>query len=242
MGRNLDYFDHGVGEYASILVHYRPEGKIPFVTVTWAGIVNGWTLLSLKGIVVSNNTAFGARKESLEGISTCFLLRYVAERAGSLDEGIALVRQAKRACGTNMLIAAGRPPGGAILEFDSERVMVRRPTRGFVGAANSFLSLYDKDVEGEVFHGGRLGCVQNLVDGRRGRLGLSDNLAGAEGVPITTMNLHSAMIDATNLRITVAMGRIPAYRLPYRAFRLTERRLVAEEEVDSADGKAAEGE
>ena len=85
VGRNLDYFDHGVGNYASILAHYRPTGRIPFVTVTWVGVANGWTLLNEKGIVCSNNTALGDGKHSLEGISTCYLLRVVAENAAELD-------------------------------------------------------------------------------------------------------------------------------------------------------------
>ena len=33
--------------------------------------VDGWTLLNEKGIVVSNNTAFGGRAQSLAGVSTC---------------------------------------------------------------------------------------------------------------------------------------------------------------------------
>jgi hypothetical protein len=230
VGRNFDYFDQGVGEYARLLAHYRPKGKIPFVTVTWAGVINGWTLLSERGIVCSNNTAFGARSNSLEGISTCFLLRTVAERARSVDEGVALVRKGPRACGTAMLIASGRPPNAAIVEFDHDRIAVIRPKDGFVGAANSFQSLYqeerdwgDADASG---YWGRLGAAYEVVQEHRGRLDTAANPAGADGVPIVGMNLHSANIDATNRRLAVAMGRIPACELPYKTFRLTDHGLV----------------
>ena len=137
VGRNFDYFDEGVGEYASIIAHYRPEGRIPFVTLTWAGVINGWTLLNAKGIVTSNDTAFGTKEQSLEGISTCFMLRVVAERASTVAEGVELIRKGPRACGTAILVASGTPPDAALVEFDHGKIAVRRPERGFVGAANS---------------------------------------------------------------------------------------------------------
>ena len=234
-GRNFDYFDEGVGEYASLLAHYRPAGRIPFVTVTWAGVINGWTLLNARGIVTSNNTAFGARSNSLEGISTCFLLRVVAERAATVAQGIELVRKGPRACGTNMLIASGRPPDGVLCEFDHARLIVRRPDKGFIGAANGYFKLY-QEPEGDspLWTGGlspywgRIGTARDLAFKARGRIDFSANIAGAAGVPIEGMNLHSVTIDATALRLKVAMGAIPACKRPYKAFRLTRSGLVAD--------------
>jgi len=226
VGRNFDYFYSGVAKYASILAYYRPKGRIPFVTVTWAGIINGWTLLSEKGIVASNNTAYGI-SDSLEGISTCFMLRYVVERATTVDEGIRLVRKGPRACGTCVLIASGNPPDGALLEFDHKKFTVRRPKRGFVGADNSFLKLY-RGRETDPSEWSRIGTARDLALASKGRLDFSSNIAGAPGVPLAGINLHSVMIDATNLRLKVAMGEAPACALPYRAFRLTPKGLVAD--------------
>ena len=59
-----------------------------------------------------------------------------------------------------------------------------------------------------------------------GRVTLDSNLAGTAGVPIESMNLHCANIDVTGRIISLAMGRIPAYRLPFRRFRLTAEGLV----------------
>lgn len=232
VGRNLDYFDEGVSEYAAILAYYHPTGKTPFVTVTWAGIINGWTLLNTKGIVVSNNTAFGSRSDSLEGISTCFLLRYVVENSASVEEGIKTVQRAPRTCGTNMLIASGNPPDAVILEFDHAAVKVRRPREGFVGAANGFLDLY-RDETAPYY--GRIEVAYNLVQKLKGSITIADNIAGAAGVPISSMNLHSAMIDATNLRLRIAMGGIPACKRAYRAFRLTAAGIASDEHPKSGN-------
>jgi len=227
VGRNLDYFDNGVGEYASVLAHYRPDGKIPFVTVTWAGIINGWTLLSAKGIAVSNNTPFGRQSQSLEGMSTCFLLRHLAEHATSVEQGVALAAKAKRSCGTVVLIASGDPPDAAIVEFDATAFVVRRAENGFVGGSNGFLALH-RDEPGEYY--GRIGRALELAEMHGGRVTLGTNIAGAEGVPIESMNLHCATIDAGALKLRVAMGRIPAYRLPFKTFRFTPGGLVADAE------------
>jgi len=228
VGRNFDYFYSGVAEYASILAYYKPKGRHAFVTVTWAGVINGWTLLSERGIVASNNTAYGI-SDSLEGISTCFLLRYVAERAKTVDEGVALVRKGPRACGTCVLIASGNPPDAALIEFDHKRIAVRRPKDGFVGADNSFLRLY-LERERAPSEWSRIGKAEVLARAARGGLDFSCSLAGADGVPMRGINLHSAMIDATSLRLKVAMGATPACDQPYRAFRLTPKGLAAEPE------------
>ena len=106
------------------------------------------------------------------------------------------------------------------------RIAVRRPDRGFVGAANSYFELYAKDPDP---YWGRIGAARDLA--MKGELDFSANLAGAEGIPIVGMNLHSVTIDATALRLKVAMGRIPACNLPYRAFRLTKDGLAAEPDV-----------
>ena len=224
VGRNFDYFDHGVGDYASLLVYYRPEGKIPFVTVTWAGVINGWTLLNEKGIVTANDTAYG-KTNSLEGISTCFLLRHIAENVSTVDEGIELVKRSKRSCGTAVLVASGNPPDGAIVEFDAAEVAVRRLKDGFVGADNRFDKLYDP---GPRFWGGRLGEVKDLVKKHRGRITLATEIADADGVPIDGMNLHCVTVDAGKRILRVAMGGIPAYKRPFKTFRLTGKGLTPE--------------
>jgi len=240
VGRSFEYFDNGVGDYASLLAYHRPKGRNAFVTVTWAGVINGWTLLNEKGVVCSNNTAFGAKSQSLQGISTCNMLRYVAERASTVAEGVELVRKGPRACATIMLVASGHPPDGAILEFDHEGIVVRRPEGGFVGAANSYFKLYQEERADADPYWGRIKAARDLALGSKGQLDFSRNLGGAEGVPIVSMSLHAVTIDATALRLKVAMGRIPACELPFKAFRLTKGGLVADPEANQAPRRAEE--
>ena len=225
-GRNLDYWDSGVGEYAAILMHVKPDRGHAFLTVTWAGIINGWTLMNEKGLVTANNTSGGDC--ALEGISTCFLLRKVAQYASTVDEGIAIVEKEPRACGTNMLIAGGSQPDAAMVEFDHGAVAVRRAERGYVLAANSFRVLHERRLSDSIpFTSSRYAALEKLIREHHGSIDRTMNFAGAEGVPLS-FNLHSDLLFPKDLIIRVSMGKTPAYKYPYVGFRMTPDGVVAE--------------
>ncbi len=225
-GRNLDFWDAGVSEYGAILMHAKPDNGHAFVTVTWCGIINGWTLMNEKGIVTANNTAYGGTN-SLEGISTCFMLRKVAQYAATVNEGIDIVKKGPRACGTNMLIAGGNPPDAAIVEFDHEKVVVRRADRGYVLAANSFLALHREGLADDYFGLlGRYATLEELIKKHHGKIDRTMNFAGAEGVPMSC-NLHSALLFPADLTFRVSMGKTPAYKEEYRSFRMTKDGVVS---------------
>jgi len=228
-GRNMDYWDYGASEYAAILVHYRPADGYRFLTCSWAGIINGWTTLNERGIVCSNNSAYGAA-DSLEGLSTCFMVRKVAQFAGSVEAGIEIVRTTPRACGTNLLIAGGDPPDAAIVEYDHEQVIARRARNGWVVADNSFLALgrpeYDPEDPPEPSEWSRAGTLAALIREHYGRIDRSMNFAAAPGVPIRSMNLHSALLFPAERIMYVSMGACPAADHPYHGFRLAPHGVV----------------
>src|SRR6185503_475250 len=111
----------------------------PFVTIGYAGILNGWTALNADGLFACNNTLFSG-KDALEGISTCFLLRKIVERGRTVEDGVRIISLGPRACTTGMLVA-GRNAAGAwdarFVEFDHESVAVVEPTHGVVLSTNS---------------------------------------------------------------------------------------------------------
>lgn len=229
VGRNMDFWDHGIAEYGMVLLHYTPDRGLPFVTASWAGVINGWTAMNTAGIVCANNTAYGG-KESLKGISTCFMIRKVAQYAQTVQEGVEIVKRGPRACGTNLIIAGGNPPTAAMVEFDHEGVSVRyseladgAAQGNYVIADNSFRRLNRE--EGATSYGdeewGRYGLLKRTIIEKYGKLGPEDNLAAMEGVPLSYINLQSAFLCPSDLTFQIAMGPAPAYRQPFRRFRLT---------------------
>ncbi len=242
VGRNMDFWDHGVTAYAACLIHYTPTTGIPFVTTSWCGIINGWTAMNACGIVCANNSAYGG-KDSIEGLSTCFMVRKVAQYAHTVEEGIRIVQETPRACGTNLIIAGGDPPQAAIVEFDHEQVVVRRARDGFVCAANSFRALGrpapSAPEQGADTPGGepaldysfgysRDDILTRWIRETYGRIDDTMNFAAAEGVPIRSINLHSALLFPQRRSFRVSMGKCPAADYPYRRYRLTEQGVVAD--------------
>jgi hypothetical protein len=226
-GRNFDYFYEEVSERASIIIDCRPEGRRRFVTLSWAGVANGWTLMNDAGLVAANNSAFG-ESESLEGVSTCFMQRLVMEEASTVKEGIALVRRTPRAVGTAMLLAGGDPPDAVQLEYDHESLAVRRAHDGFVIASNGFRSLrLTQPLGPEEYAFGRYGRLLKLIRRNHGRIDRTMNFAAARGVPLESINLHCVVLFPSDLSMTVSMGKVPACREPFVGLRMEEEGMVA---------------
>lgn len=223
VGRNMDFWDQGVSSWGAVLIHYKPDRGIPFVTTSWAGIVNGWTAMNAKGIVTANNTSFDGESDSLEGLSTCFMVRKVAQYASTVEEGVEIVKNTPRACGTNLTIAGGDPPDAAIVEYDHENVAVRWAENGAVWASNSFKKLYQEETSESSYYSysSRFDRLEELIEENHGRIDRTMNFASAEGVPMRYINLHSALLFTQNLRFNVSMSLKPAADHWYRPFRLT---------------------
>ncbi len=220
VGRNMDFWDHGVSSWGAVLIHFRPSRGIPFVTTSWAGIINGWTAMNVAGIVSANNSSFDGKSDSLEGLSTCFMVRKVAQYAHTVAEGVEIVQSTPRACGTNLIVAGGRPPNAAIVEFDHEAVAVRWAEEGAVWADNSFVSLYQEGSRSR-YYASRYERLKELIAENHGRIDRSMNFAAAEGVPLRYINLHSALLFPQDLQFRVSMSLKPAADHWYRPFRLT---------------------
>ncbi|MHC4248092.1 MAG: C45 family autoproteolytic acyltransferase/hydrolase [Planctomycetota bacterium] len=229
-GRNFDFWYQEVAAYASLIIHYRHERPLhSFVTLTWAGVVNGWTLMNDAGICTANNLSLGV-DNSLEAVSTCFLLRLVSEEAGSVAEGIEVARRNPRSGGTAMLVAGGTPPDAVELEFDHSEFHVRRAHEGWVIADNGSRVLgREPPLEPEEGTLGRYGTLLGLIKRNYGRIDRTMNFAAARGVALEGINLHSAMLFPKDLTFMVSMRTVPAVRAPFRKFRMTPRGLESAE-------------
>ena len=227
VGRNFDYWYADVARYASVIIHYRPAKGRRFVTVSWAGVINGWSLMNDARLVAANNNAFSAN-ESLEGISTCFLQRLIMENAATVQEGIAIAQRGPRAVGTIMLLAGGDPPDAVEMEFDHKALVVRRAERGYVLAANSFRALgYEKPLASDRETWGRYGTLLDLIEAHHGKIDRSMNFAATPGVPLGYINLHCALFFPSDLRFSLSMGKVPAADGPFRTFGMSAHGIVA---------------
>ena len=241
VGRNMDYGYSDISRHAGCIIHFTPDDGYPFMTVSWAGIINGWTAMNIHGVVVANNTAYGARENSLDGLSTCFMIRKIAQYAKDVDQGVAIIEQTPRAVGTNMIVAGGDPCKAAIVEYDHAEVAVRWARKGYILAANDYRELYQEwptwaeDTEeedaslpgsglsgysyGGSYYYGRYGSLERLIRSNYGRIDRLMNFAAEPGIYMS-INLHCALLFPRDLAFRLAQGRAPAAEGTFRTFRM----------------------
>lgn len=138
LARNLDFPSMGrLGRY-SVVVVARPEGKRPFVSVTWPGLVgvlSGQSASLALAVMVVHN-ADGA----LPGVPFQLAFRQVLEEADDAAAAERLLRGLPLTV-TNNLMVVDRQGDARVLELHPEGIAVRHPDRaGHLVATNHFLS------------------------------------------------------------------------------------------------------
>ena len=217
VGRNFDYAGFGLEEGTPIILHEIPAGENagrPFVTIGYAGILNGWTAMNADGLCASNNTLFQG-VDAMEGMSTCFLLRKIVERARTVEEGVAILENTPRACTTGMLIAGKNAKGGwdaRFVEFDAKSLAVVEPTDGVVLSTNSRQKLPTPDgwKPGEPSCS-RFQALKRKLNELRGSLSFDErkhDVIAHSGVYMA-INLHCAILDPVGQRIRLAVKASP---------------------------------
>ena len=137
IGRNFDYWGIDATEECAVVLAVVPrrEDGHAFVSVGWAGILGGWTFLNEKGLFVANNVA-GYGETDPRGVPTLILERIIAQKAATLDEAIAIIRETPRMRRQALVIAqtgdaaAGIAPDAAVVRYDAATVAVKRATNG----------------------------------------------------------------------------------------------------------------
>lgn len=104
-GRVLDYgCDWRLQEHA-ILTVAEPEGRSPFVNVTYAGFVGSVTGMNAEKISIGEMGGKGLGR--WDGVPMAFLMRMALEDAKSLDEAVAVFRDNPRTCEYYFVVADG---------------------------------------------------------------------------------------------------------------------------------------
>ncbi len=138
LARNLDFPTLGfLGRY-SVVVVARPQGKRPYVSVSWPGllgVLSGQNDRLALAVMVVHDLG-GARS----GVPFQLAFRRVLEEAGDVDAAEALLRATPLTV-TNNLTLADTEGEVRVLELHPDRVVARGPSRdGRVVSTNHFVS------------------------------------------------------------------------------------------------------
>jgi isopenicillin-N N-acyltransferase-like protein len=216
-GRVLDYgCDWRLQEHA-VLTIAEPEGKVPFVNVTYAGFIGSVTGMNAQHVSIGEMGGRGLGH--WKGVPMALLVRIALEEAHDLDEAIAIFRDHPRTCQYFYVIADGKSGAAVGLEASWDKFGVLR-----MGEPEPRLPHAIKDAV-LLSAGDR---YEELV--RRVKVGYGTfDAASALGLmarPVAMRsNLHNVLFEPKSTRFWVANASKdgqPAATQPYHAFQLTE--------------------
>lgn len=196
--RALDYATAAGIQNCPAIIVYKPDGKIPFVTVGWAGFIGCVTGISGKSIAVSEiGTNVGDEKETLEGEPFPFLLRRVLSDALTLDDAVRIIQDAKRTSSYLYCVGDGKIPSARAFLTCKDWAYVFDPK-----------SLPNRKLDDTVYFsmGHNSPWNEKLYDVLKSKMGQIDEKVAMEDVMrgLGTGDLHAVAWDVTHLKMWVA--------------------------------------
>jgi len=242
IGRSLSVDLYPTFEPDRIVAFHYPDGKYPFVSVGWAGMMGVVTGINARGVFVGLNAA-RTQDPVAEGPPLPLLLRQILEDADTMDAAVELLAASEIRTSGLVLIADGTARQAVVVEVspqDRSDTLTRGEDEDTVWATDHMLrdafegdgrnqmvrrasSGYRYDRLTELLESGTpplspTRAAQILRD-RRGH-GDSDLGLGNRNVIDTLHGTHAVVIDATSMVLWVAegpsaIGRFRAFDLRY---------------------------
>jgi tetratricopeptide (TPR) repeat protein len=137
VGRNFDFEAGRVFDRNKIIGCYRPSRGRAFLSVVWPGMAGAITGLNEDRIFCSIN---GAHSESKDNIGTpvSLVVRQVLQYAGSVEEAVGIIRDARVFVSDSYLVADGKTGEAVVVEKSPARVEVRRILEDILLQSNHF--------------------------------------------------------------------------------------------------------
>jgi hypothetical protein len=216
LGRNLDWPPFGPLHEYTLVVVYRPEGKLAFAAVTYPGMVGVFSGMNEKGLAVADLTVTdakdGSAKLDVTGTPYTLALRRVLEECSTVAEAEKLVRSLRRTVRQN--IAVCDRAGGAVFEETPKTVAVRRAEDGLCACTNHFRT------EGLATS---TECKRyTTLQASRGMktLDVGQVAECMDAVNQGAWTLQTMVFEPASLKLHLAFGKGPATRLPLRTLDL----------------------
>jgi predicted choloylglycine hydrolase len=205
LGRNWDFPPiEGIHAFNLIIV-YRPQGKRPFIVVSYPGTVAAGCLMSAMnadGLVLGGNyigaSADGAPQVEWKNLPSAVLARRVMEECATLKEAEKLLR-ADMAAERGAIVACDRT-GGAVFEITPKTVVVRRGKDGICVGTNHFLS---REL-GVATECRRLNTLSQAA--RMDKLGVADVAKKMHEANQGAWTAHTMVFEPESLKLHVAFG------------------------------------
>lgn len=215
-GRVLDYMTHiGLQDAATTFI-IAPDGRIPFVTVGYAGFIGSVTGMNAEQISLGE---MGGRGEGRwDGVPMATLMRRALEECRTLGEVEKLWADAPRTCEYYYVFADGKIPGAVGVAATPDKIEFIRP-----GAAHALLGPGIADAV-VLSADDRLKTLRRRVIEAHGSIDEAAAVRLMDRPVAMNSNLHNALMVPQKLRILVANATHdrPAAERPYIAIDLAD--------------------
>jgi hypothetical protein len=216
-GRVLDYgCDWRLQEHAVLLIA-QPEGKNPFVNVTYAGFIGSVTGMNAKHVAIGEMGGRGLGKWA--GTPMALLVRMVLEEADDLEAAIAIFRDRPRTCQYYYVLSDGKTGQAVGMEASHD-------TFGVIKMGETHPLLPEPVADAVLLSAGDR--YEELVRRAKAGHGTFDAESARHLMdrPVAMKsNLHSVLFEPKSTRLWVANASKdgqPATTQPYHAFQLSE--------------------
>jgi tetratricopeptide (TPR) repeat protein len=137
VGRNFDFEAGRVFDRNKVIACVRPQRGRAFLSVVWPGMAGAITGLNEDRIYCSINGAHSASRDNI-GIPVALVVRRVLQYAGSVEEAIRVIRDARVFVSDSYLVADGKTGEAVVVEKSPARTEVRRLDGDLLMQANHF--------------------------------------------------------------------------------------------------------
>ncbi len=216
-GRVLDYaIDWGLQDHAVVIV-YEPEGRLPWINVSYAGFIGSVTGMNAEHISVGEMGGGGLGHWN--GRPMALLVREALETAKSLDDAIATFRDGPRTCQYFYVIADGETNDAVGMEASWDVFTVIKP-----GESNPLLTKPVKDCV-LLSSGSRYDELSKQTSAGYGTFTAETALHLMDRPIAMNSNLHNVLFEPATTKFWVANAssdKKPAAEQKYYSFQLSE--------------------
>lgn len=206
--RNNDFPTFGVAHKASMLMvyHYTRAGRHSFVSVGWPGVVGVVSGMNDAGLCVATLVSL-SRRGVTPGMPYCMMYRRILETCGTPQEALALVERTQRTSANNLAVAGPRGEP-LVIEFSSDTVAARRPTKGLLLATNHFRSKAHVPQPQPIDR--RFATLEALTQRHRGKIDVPSLKRMLHAVHQGRLTMQSMVFEPTTRRLHLSAGTLPS--------------------------------
>ncbi|WP_164109476.1 MULTISPECIES: C45 family autoproteolytic acyltransferase/hydolase [Sphingobacterium] len=120
IGRNFDFYVDDAFAENKVVNFVRPEGGIPFMSVSWPGMIGVVSGMNKEGLTVTMNAGKSSVPLSAKK-PISIVAREILERASTIEEATAIAKEAKSFVSESLMIGSAKDKKAVLLEISPKR-------------------------------------------------------------------------------------------------------------------------